>query len=269
MGEFPEHSVCLAFFKQQLVCRSNVAGPSALPTLAEISQLSGSSLTLLSVANDGDSPIVVCHLAEPLMNHADWAMFDLRAIAMSGDRELFYLAGKGRQVLEWHRNHRFCGRCGQPTRLHDIDRAMECTACGYTVYPRISPCIITLIHREHEILLARSPRFPQGMYSTLAGFVEVGETLEMTLHREVKEEVGVTVKNLQYFASQPWPFPHSLMVGFFAEYSSGPINIDNDEIVDAQWFPLDNLPMIPPAGSIARQLIDHHLSRHPVTEPNP
>lgn len=184
---------------------------------------------------------------------------DFRRLAIMVEPDLFMLAGRARQVLEWDRNHRFCGRCGEGTVSHEKDRAKVCPACGHAQYPRISPCIIVLITRGREVLLARSGSFPPGMFSTLAGFVEAGETLEMTVHREIREEVGVRVKNLKYMGSQPWPFPHSLMVGFHAEYDGGNIVLEDDEIVEADWFELDRLPNIPPSGSISRFLIDSYL----------
>jgi NAD+ diphosphatase len=133
---------------------------------------------------------------------------------------------------------------------------MRCPACGLTAYPRIAPAIITLVRRGDEALLARGARFPLPFYSTLAGFAEPGESLEETLVREVREEVGVEVRDLRYFGSQPWPFPHSLMIGYFAEWASGEIAIDGSEILDAQWFTVDRLPNVPPRISIARRLID-------------
>lgn len=162
-----------------------------------------------------------------------------------------------KQILTWDRNFRFCGRCGQPTIELSKERAKVCTRCGLMNYPRLSPSIIVSVVKDEHILLARSERFPEGMYSVLAGFVEPGETLEDCIQREVEEEVGVEVHNIHYFGSQNWPFPHSLMIGFTAEYLSGEIRIDNDEIVDAQWFTAHELPKIPGHYSIARKIIDH------------
>jgi len=162
-----------------------------------------------------------------------------------------------KQVLTWDMNFRFCGRCGQPTVELEDERAKVCRSCGLTNYPRLSPSIIVSVVKEGRILLARSDRFPEGMYSVLAGFVEPGETLEECIHREVREEVGIEVHNIQYFGSQNWPFPHSLMIGFTADYFSGEIRIDNHEIVDAKWFTALELPKLPGSYSIARTMIDH------------
>lgn len=186
---------------------------------------------------------------------------DLRKLAMEVDPALFMLAGRARQILEWDDNHRYCSRCGTPTQYHATDRAKVCPTCELAQYPRISPCVIVLVTRGYEILLGRSPRFPDGMYSTLAGFVEPGETLEMAVHREVLEETGIQVANLRYLSSQPWPFPHSLMVGFHADYAGGEIQVDGEEIEHAEWWAINSLPRIPPQGSISRFLIDEYLNQ--------
>lgn len=166
-------------------------------------------------------------------------------------------------LLQWEKSTRFCASCGNALETHPTETAKRCPACAALFYPTISPCIIVLIYRntfeERQVLLAHSPKFPLPVYSILAGFMEAGESAEETIRREIYEEVGITVKNLRYFASQAWPFPHQLMLGFFAEYDNGEIQIDNDEISDARWFSPDALPKIPAKGSIARNLIDTFL----------
>jgi NAD+ diphosphatase len=184
----------------------------------------------------------------------------LRKLWGALDEDLFFAAGRAMQIALWAQTHRFCGRCGGETRRDERERCARCPRCGLSSYPRISPAIIVLVRRGDEALLARSPRLPAGYYSTLAGFVDVGETLEETLAREVREEVGIAVKNPRYFGSQPWPFPHSLMLGFMAEYAGGVIAVDGDEILDARWFRADALPQVPPPLSIARKLIDAWVS---------
>jgi NAD+ diphosphatase len=174
------------------------------------------------------------------------------------------VAGRAVQLVTWGRTHRFCGRCGTATVPAPGDRAMRCEACGLLAYPRLAPAIITLVHRRGadgvtEALLGRGVQFPMPMYSCLAGFVEPGETLEEAVRREVTEEVGVRVTDVRYLGSQPWPFPHSLMIGFSARWLEGDIEIDPREIADAQWFRPDELPPVPPAISIARSLIDRWL----------
>ncbi len=189
----------------------------------------------------------------------DYQVGSLWQILGRVDEQLFALAGRAAQLLDWERDHRFCGRCGTPMQLHKAERAMACEPCGTINYPRIAPCIIVLVTRGEEMLLARNVSHPRGMYSTLAGFIEAGESVEETLVREVREEVGIEVDKLRYFQSQSWPFPNQLMLGFFAEYRSGDIVCDPSEIADAQWFHPSDLPMIPPPSSVAGQLIQQHI----------
>jgi len=190
---------------------------------------------------------------------APWAAHGLRGLYPVLGDELFPVAGRAVQLATFALTHRFCGRCGQPTHRVPGEHCVRCDGCELSAYPRIAPAIIVLVRRGERALLGRSARFPDGMYSTLAGFVEPGESLEQTVAREVREESGVDVTSVRYFGSQPWPFPHSLMVGFTAEHLSGDIQVDGTEIVDARWFSVDDLPVIPPKPSIARRLIDAWL----------
>jgi len=173
----------------------------------------------------------------------------------------FQTAGRALQVLRWHFDHQFCGRCGNPTVQHTHDLAKTCEYCAIDFYPRLSPCIITLITRGDECLLAWHKRSKEERYSCLAGFIEVGENPEQTLEREVMEEVGLSVNNIRYVASQPWPFPGQLMLGYFADYANGDIRVDQDEIISAHWFRYDRLPTIPPASTISGQLISAFVER--------
>ena len=176
------------------------------------------------------------------------------------DESLFALAGRAAQLLAWERDHQFCGRCGQPMQADPSERAMRCGPCRTINYPRIAPCGITLVTRGEELLLARNANFPVEMYSTLAGFIEAGENAEECLVREVKEEVGVNVGALEYFGSQSWPFPNQLMLGYFARWESGDIEVDGVEIADARWFHYRELPNVPPPSSISGQLIRSYIS---------
>jgi NAD+ diphosphatase len=188
---------------------------------------------------------------------AGWRWSDLRSLYGRVDDALYALAGRAVQIIDWDRTHQFCGRCGTPTVLRREERSRECPSCGLVAYPRLAPALMAIVRRPPDrILLARSPRFPPGMYSALAGFAEPGETLEQCLHREVLEEVGIRVTNLRYFASQPWPFPHSLMIAFICDYESGELRPDPLEIEAADWFTIDGLPKLPQPISIARRLID-------------
>ena len=188
---------------------------------------------------------------------ADWP--GLRSWLLQSDAETFDLLTTAAGLASWNEQHRYCGRCGTQTEIRKDEYARECPRCHLRHYPRVSPCIITLVWREDALLLARSPRFAPGVYSTLAGFIETGESAEQALHREVMEEVGVEIANLRYLGSQSWPFPHSLMLGYWAEYQAGDIRFDGVEIEDARWYPFDQLPDLPPATSISRHLINSFL----------
>jgi NAD+ diphosphatase len=189
-------------------------------------------------------------VADPL----EWV--DLRALFGSIREELLWVAGRANQLADWDRNHRFCGRCGGPTEDKRDERAKICPRCGQINFPRLNPAVIMAVVRNDQILLATNKRFKGAMFSVLAGFVEPGETLEDCVEREIREEVGIAVKNIQYFGSQPWLFPNSLMIGFVAEYAGGEITIDNQEITEAGWFSRSDLPRLPHSISIARRLID-------------
>lgn len=184
----------------------------------------------------------------------------LRQVYGRLDEDLFWIAARAVQIVDWDRTHEFCGRCGIRLRMKTSERAKECPQCGLLHFPRLAPAIIVLVKRDQELLLARSKHFLPEMYSVLAGFVEPGESLEEAVVREVKEEVGVDIKDIKYFGSQPWPFPHSLMIGFTAAYAGGEISLNDSEIEDAGWFTVNNLPRIPGKISIARKLIDSFLT---------
>jgi NAD+ diphosphatase len=187
-----------------------------------------------------------------------WA--GLRALYSVLDDSHFALAGRALQLVAWDRTHQYCGRCGTRTEAKKAERVRVCPACKLTAYPRVAPAIMALVHRRNqgkqELLLGRSPHFPPGMYSALAGFVEPGESLEQCVAREVAEEVGVRVRNIRYFASQSWPFPHSLMIAFVCDWESGDIRPQEAEIEAANWFKVLQLPKLPSRISIARRLID-------------
>ncbi len=191
---------------------------------------------------------------------ADGAALDLYSFFGTAGETEWMVAGRAVQLVEWARTHRFCGRCGTPTSQQLGERAMRCPSCGLLAFPRLAPAMITLVSKDDQALLARGVQFRSPLYSCLAGFVEPGESLEGAVVREVREEVGIEVQDVRYWGSQPWPFPHSLMVGFTAKWKSGEIDIDPTEIVDARWFRRDELPAIPPPISIARKLIDAWLA---------
>jgi len=185
---------------------------------------------------------------------------DIRALFGGMSAQWVEIAGLANQIMDWDRTHRYCGKCGNPTENKADERAKICRQCGLVNYPRLCPAVIVAVLKGDRILLARNKRFRLPFYSVLAGFVEPGETLEECVKREVFEEVGISIENLRYFGSQPWPFPNSLMIGFVAAYAGGEITVDNAEIDEASWFSRDALPRIPPKISIARRLIDSVLA---------
>ena len=194
-------------------------------------------------------------------SRAGWRFAGLRSLFFTLPEPLLALAARAFQIVEWDRTHRYCGRCGTPTRDKPGERAKECPACGHVAYPRVSPAMMVLVTRGRELLLARAHRFPPRMYSALAGFVEPGETIEDCIRREVREEVGIEVAGITYFASQSWAFPHSLMIAYTAEYAGGELAPDDHGDRRRAWFALDAVPELPPSVSIARRLIDATVAR--------
>ena len=201
----------------------------------------------------GDDLSVASSEAPPLPGAE---LISLRAFFDLVPAETAAQAGLARQLLHWRQTHRFCGVCGAPLARHPTERAMACAGCGHIAYPRINPVVITLVYRDRQILLAHKAGGLYPFWSLIAGFVEANESLEETVAREIAEEVGLTVKNIRYAASQPWPYPNNLMLGFTAEYAGGEVTPDGDEIGEAGWFDRDHLPPIPSLVSIARRLID-------------
>ncbi len=219
-----------------------ILGSEVLRTLY-VGSLDGVDCRAAEIAGDAPAPPGL-----------DW--LGLRSLFSVLDDRLFALAGRALQLVDWDRTHRYCGRCGAPTASQPDERVRKCPACGLASYPRIAPAVMALVRRGDELLLGRSPHFPPGMYSALAGFVEPGESLEQCVAREVSEEVGIEVTNLAYFASQPWPFPHSLMIAFTCDWLHGEIRPREGEIEAANWFKVFQLPKLPSRISIARRLID-------------
>lgn len=169
---------------------------------------------------------------------------------------LFLLISRAIQYGHMMQTFRFCPHCGGRNHLNHNQLAMQCHDCRMLHYPRIFPCIIVAVRKDDAILLAQHPRHRSGMYTVIAGFLEVGETLEQCVAREVKEETGIDITNIRYFGSQPWAFPSSMMMGFLADYASGDIKPDYNELTDAQWFYPEKMPSVAPEGTIARALID-------------
>ena len=250
----PGSALAFAFAGAKLV----VGGHEDAPTIPLVDELARSGVDGVQhyLGRYGGVDCVALTLADDAVPAAPLRVAGLRSLFLRLPEPLLAIAARAFQVVEWDRTHRYCGRCGQPTRDKPGERAKQCLACGYVAYPRVSPAMMVLVTRDREVLLARANRFPGAMYSALAGFVEAGESIEESIHREVREEVGIEVRDLAYFASQSWSFPHSLMIAYTARYAGGELQPDPSEIADARWFPVDALPQLPTPVSIARRLID-------------
>ena len=244
---------------------AQVISDAAGRTLAAASTLSRELRETLSRGTDREAAHKV-----GLLLAAAMIFQDLRQLFMQLEDDFVALAGRAVQIVDWDRNHQFCGRCGAKTETLSQERGKKCPQCGLTSYPRLSPSIIVRVRRGAEILLARSPRWPAGRYSIIAGFVEPGETLEAAVRREVFEETQIRVGPVRYLASQPWPFPASLMIGCLGEAESHEITIDPKEIEDAIWVSREEMaqafagdhPKLKPAraGSIAQFLLRKWLA---------
>ena len=227
-----------------------------LPHCHDLSDLGLSSVRSLYLGTYGGKHCYVSELAHANTLPEGHQLQGLRAVFGIVDERLAVLAGRAFQIMEWDRNHQYCSRCGPPTEVRRDERSRVCLQCKYTTYPPISPAIMILITRGREILLARKKEWPDGRFSALAGFVEPGETLEDTIRRETREEVGIEIRNLRYFGSQPWPFPHQLMIAFTADYASGEVTPDGVEIEEARFFDAEQLPNLPAGISISRRMIN-------------
>ena len=229
---------------------------ATIPYFRSLSELNINPVRIQYLGTLYGSP---CYSAEATTETAvreGMAFKELRSLYSVLGEDIFLLAGKAIQIVSWDQTNQYCGRCG--TRMETLkgERAKICPACGLINYPRISPAAITAVMKGKKILLTHNAAFRGNIHSLIAGFVEPGETIEECVHREIFEEVGIKVKNLKYFGSQPWPFPNSLMIGFTAEYESGEISVDGQEITEAGWYDFSNLPELPGKMSIARKIID-------------
>jgi NAD+ diphosphatase len=228
----------------------------AIPDTADVRGLQVSPSCVMYLGSLDGRPCYAGALETGQFSDESFNLSNLRVLFGLIPDELIWIAGRANQLIYWDITHKYCGKCGHETENKADERAKICTRCQHVNYPRLSPAVIVAVVKNDRILLARNQRFKKPFYSVLAGFVEPGESLEECVKREVTEEVGITVKNVRYFGSQPWPFPDSLMIAFVADYASGKLVVDQSEITDASWFSKTNLPDIPPKISIARQLID-------------
>ena len=209
--------------------------------------------------DQAEQQVIVRDILPSVALPPQYQLVPIRELIMQWSKQQFEQASRAKQLLEWKRNHRFCSHCGHATEQHPQEHAMICPSCHYAQYPRVQPCIITIITKGEQILLAKANRSNNNMYGLIAGFVEVGETLEHAVQRETLEEVGLKVKNIEYLSSQPWPFPSNLMIAFKAEYEGGELVLQQEEIADAQFFDIDQLPRIPIPGSIAYEMIQNTI----------
>jgi NAD+ diphosphatase len=235
---------------------------NSLPSLREVSDLTGNLSDWLYLGEKDGMPCYCIGVDEGITVPDAFEFCDIRQLYSVLELELWQLAGYARHIVDWDRNFTYCGRCGRETSYMKNERAKVCDECGLINYPRISPAIIVAVVRDGKILLAQGTRFRLPFYSVLAGFVEPAENLEECIIREIREEVGIEIENIRYFSSQPWPFPDSLMIAFFADHKSGEIVIDPSELIDAGWFAPDNLPEVPPEGSVARKMINEFIRKH-------
>jgi len=209
-----------------------------------------------------DQPCYLLEITPESKLDDDLVLTPLRNLLGRIPDSLFTVCSRSLQLSEWMRNNQFCGVCGTKMKMHETERAMFCECNNVLVYPRISPCIIVLVTKGEELLLAHNKNFPGTFYSTLAGFIEAGESAESAIHREIFEEVKVRVQNIKYFGSQSWPFPSQLMLGYHAEYLEGEITPDGEEIDLADWFHYKDLPNVPTGNiSISGQLIESYLEK--------
>jgi NAD+ diphosphatase len=247
-----------AFRRRELL----VAGASGLPSATALDELGLPVTGAHYLGELEDTPCWAVDLPADAAAPPGMQFLDLRALFGRLPDALHGVAGRAVQIVEWDRTHRFCGACGAGTVPVAGERARRCPDCGLLLYPRLAPSMIVAVERADQILLARSPHFPPGIFSVLAGFVEPGESVEECVRREVYEETRIVVDEIRWFGSQPWPYPHSLMLGFQARYASGEIQPDGIEVVEAGWFRADDMPMFFPGRfSISQWLIHDFLER--------
>lgn len=254
-AERTEPALWFAFRRQEILVLNGAERP-AMPCCNDLGEHGLAPLRSHYLGLYGGRHSYAVEIPENQALPEGWVALGLRDLFGLVETTLAALSGRAYQLLDWERNHQYCSRCGNPTEARGEERARSCPACGYRTYPPVSPAVMILVTHEGKLLLARKPVWPDGRYSALAGFVEPGEMLEDTIRRETREEVGVEVKNIRYFGSQPWPFPHSLMIAFTAEYAGGELRPDGVEIVEAHWFDPRELPNLPGSISISRRLID-------------
>ncbi len=250
------------FCKTDLVLEKHEDGTYTIPCSEEcpIDIKPWTHVLNITPMEDG-TEVKAFNIPEPITDHPQYEMCGLRPSYYKLPQAQYLKAGKCHELLYWDQNTKFCGVCGAPMEMA-TDISKKCTNCGKSVWPSLATAVIVLIHRGNEVLLVHARNYHSNFYGLVAGFVETGETLEEAVHREVMEETGLTITNLRYFGSQPWPYPSGLMVGFTADYVDGEIHLQKEELSRGKWFTKDNLPTIPEKLSIARRIIDAWLEEN-------
>ncbi len=229
-------------------------------TLADLQTLQAANADSAILFEEADFQICTLSLLPSANIPAQYEAIPMRSFFSQNTEDVVLKVSRAQALAEWQRNMHFCNRCGSPLVLHRQLTAMQCESCQKVIFPRIEPCVIVLVKRDDQILLARHVQRNQQVYACIAGFMEAGETAEQAVRREVHEETGLTLKNIRYFGSQSWPFPSQLMLAFTAEYASGNIELQATEISDARWFSRSQMPQYPPAGSVAHAMITAWLN---------
>lgn len=260
--EKENRALMIFYFKNSDLLVKKTGEVYTIPAAEDLTYLESEKKNNLYIGSlDGHSCYTAGYPAEGELPYG-LEFLNLRQLYRKIDKDIFKAAFRAVQIVRWDETHRFCGACGEATVKKDDEHAKVCPKCGNIFYPRLSPAVIVAVTKGDKLLLARNKNFVQGRYSVLAGFVEAGETLEECVKREIKEEVGIEVKNIKYFGSQSWPFPNSFMIGFTAEHESGEIQIDENEIAEANWYSVAEMPDIPAKISISRRLIDWFIEKN-------
>jgi NAD+ diphosphatase len=257
-----DHGYCFVFSGSRLLVETDTSG-IRIPMITGLQKLDLSPENAHYLGYLEGEPCYTVSVPKDACEPDGMAFQEFKTLFSVLDHDISMLAGRASQIIGWDKTHRFCGRCGSPTVELPGERAKKCPECGFISFPRISPAVITAVIKEDKILLAHARNYHGDVHSLIAGFLEPGETLEECVRREIMEEVGLKVKNIRYYGSQPWPFPNSMMVGFIAEYESGEICVDGNEIEKAGWFDANHLPELPGKISIAYDIIQWYIKTYP------
>lgn len=248
-----------AFYKSDLLLEKQADGTYTIPQGVKC-PVNNAGCYVHDIDTDSSHAVKTFRMTVPPEENGKYELCPLRRSYHLLPLELYLEAGKCEEILYWDATTQYCGTCGSPMRIN-TGISKICDKCHREIWPQLATAVICLVHKGDEILLVRAHNFRGNFHGLVAGFVETGETLEHAVEREIAEETGLTVRNIEYFGSQPWPYPNGLMVGFYAEYAGGEVHIQEEELKTAGWFSIDNLPVIPEKLSIARKLIDNWLLR--------